>query len=78
VNTKRIADLIKLYAPPELTADTPPVAFSTDAQIAEVVGVYVEEMRARGFTIGPEHADVLAQAARIFDVWRVAFARVRS
>ena len=63
----------KPWTPPDLTPADP---FANDAQIQAVVKVYADEMRTRGHIVGLANAGHLEQAARINDVWRVAFARV--
>jgi hypothetical protein len=66
---------VERWTPPALVADPPPAKFATDEQIALAVNMYAAEMIARGVHIGPEHIETLCRAARIQDIWRVAFAR---
>jgi len=56
----------------------PPAApvFATDEQIDQAVAIYVTEMRARGVGISDTDIANVRRAARIMDVWRVAFDRV--
>lgn len=61
---------------PAYPAPASRIECASGAQLDAITAVYADEMRKRGFTIGPNEIAAIRRSAAIQDVWRAAFARI--